>query len=142
MNTLELMELDRATTPSDDVVLLPYGLIGFERVKNYSLLTNPDEDPFLWFKMLDDARHAFLVLSAGAFVPDYSPDFEDQDIDFLELDGPSDALILNTVTQRDAGTATVNLKGPIVINRRTWIGKQVVPKYAGLYPVRHPLPIT
>jgi len=43
---------------------------------------------------------------------------------------------------RNAGQATINLKGPIVINRRTWIGKQVIPVNAAQYPTQHPLPLS
>jgi len=35
----------------------------------------------------------------------------------------------------------VNLKGPIVINRRTLTGKQVIPVNAAEYAIRHPLPL-
>ena len=45
-----------------DVVRLPFGLLGFEHVKNYVLLTNPREEPFMWLQMLEDAKHAFLVV--------------------------------------------------------------------------------
>ena len=141
MNNLELLEPETLTTHVNDVVLLPYGLLGFEHVKNYSLLTKPEEEPFLRFQMLQEPRHSFLVLPLGVVVPDYQPDLDDQDVAFLELSDPSDAFILNTVTLRGAGKATINLKGPIVINRRTWIGKQVIPKNAAQYPVRHPLPL-
>jgi flagellar assembly factor FliW len=140
MNTLEMTEPGK-TTQNNEVVLLPYGLLGFERVKNYSLLTNREEDPFLWFQMQQDPRHAFLVVPPGVVAPNYQPDLDDQDVEFLGLEDPADALILNTVTLREGGRATVNLKGPIVINRRTWIGKQVIPTNAAQYPVRHPLPI-
>ena len=141
MNTLELMEVDQTTTDSSDVVLLPYGLLGFERVKNYSLLAKPREDPFLWLQMLEDAKHAFLVLPAEVVISNYQPDLETPDVEFLELDDPSDALILAIVTLQEADQATANLKGPIIINRRTWIGKQVTPNNAAQYPVRLPLSV-
>jgi flagellar assembly factor FliW len=35
----------------------------------------------------------------------------------------------------------VNLKGPIIINRNTHIGKQVVIANASDYSVQHPLPV-
>jgi flagellar assembly factor FliW len=139
MNTLELMEPEKAVTCSNDVVLFPYGLLGFERVKNYTLLADPATDPFLWFKMLEDATSAFLVLPPEVIVPNYQPDLEEQDVDFLELNDPADALLLATVTMRTVRQATVNLKGPILINRRTWIGKQIIPGNADQYSVRHPL---
>jgi flagellar assembly factor FliW len=146
MNTLELMEPGKPATTSanraKEVVVLPYGLLGFEHVKNYTLLTKADEAPFLWFQMLQDPKHAFLVLPPGVAIPDYQPDLDDQDVEFLELNDPSDAFILNIVTLRGAGKATVNLKGPVVINRRTWIGKQVIPTNAVQYPTRHPLALS
>src|SRR5271170_1807547 len=142
MNTLELMEPERITTQSNDVVLLPYGLLGFERVKNYSLLAKLEEDPFLWFQMLEDAKHAFLLVPPEAVVSEYQPDIEEEDVEFLELNDPADALILNIVTLREAGQSTVNLKGPIVITRRTWIGKQVIPHNAAQYPARYPLSVS
>jgi flagellar assembly factor FliW len=142
MNTMELTEPEKPATHDKDVVVLPYGLLGFERVKNYSLLTKPDEAPFLWFQMLQDPRHSFLVVPPGTVVSDYQPDIDQQDVEFLELEDPSDAFILNIVTLRGGGKATINLKGPIVINRRTWIGKQVIPVNGAKYPVRHPLPVS
>jgi len=141
MNTLELLEPEKPATRANDMVLLPYGLLGFERVKNYCLLTKPEEEPFLWFQMLQDPKHSFLVVPPGMAVPNYQPDIDDKDAAFLQLDDPSDAFILNIVTLR-GGKATLNLKGPIVINRRTWIGKQVIPVNAAQYPVNHPLPIS
>jgi flagellar assembly factor FliW len=142
MNTLEMTEPVKTSTHNNDVVLLPYGLLGFERVKNYSLVTKPEEEPFLWFRMQQDPAHAFLVMPAEAAAPDYQPDLDEQDVEFLGLEDPADAFILNTVTMRSGGQATVNLKGPIVINRRTWIGKQVIPRNAAQYPTRHPLPVS
>jgi flagellar assembly factor FliW len=128
-------------THSGDEVVLPLGLLGFERVKNYSILTKPEEDPFLWFQMQDNPKHAFLVVQPWSLVPDYQPDIDEKDVQFLELAAPSDAFILNTVTVHANQEATINLKGPIIINRRTGIGKQVIPNNAAQFPVRHPLPL-
>jgi flagellar assembly factor FliW len=136
------MEPEKPVAQGHDTVVLPYGLLGFERVKNYCLLAKPGEEPFLWFQMLQDPKHSFLVVPPGQAVPDYQPELDDQDVEFLELEAASDALILNIVTLRGAGKATINLKGPIVINRRTWIGKQVIPVNGAQYPVRHPLSVS
>ena len=59
---------------------------------------------------------------------------------YLDLKKPEDALIYNIVTLRGE-QATINLKGPIVINRFTLRGKQVVLQNASRWSVRHPLPI-
>ncbi len=141
MKTLELIATEKPATRSEEAVLLPLGLLGFERVKNYALLTKPEEEPFLWFKMLDGAKQAFLVVSPFLVVPDYQPDISVEDVEFLGLSSPGEALVLNIVTLRGNGQATVNLKGPIVINRYTLIGKQVIPNNATQYSLRHPLPV-
>ena len=130
-----------AHTPNE-VIRLPYGLLGFESVKNYVLLTNPDEAPFMWLQMLEEAKRSFLVVAPSLVVPDYQPDFGDSDVEFLELTSPADGFLISIVTLRPHSQATVNLKGPIVINRRTLIGKQVIPNNAAGYSLRHPLPVS
>ena len=94
----------------------------------------------MWLQMLEDAKHAFLVVPPGLAVPGYAPDIDDKDAEFLELNVPEDAYIVNIVTLRH-GRATVNLKGPIVFNRRTMVGKQVIPKNVQKYNVRHVLAV-
>ena len=60
MNTLELMEPETETRAlnGEDIIRMPYGLLGFENVNNYALLTRPNEEPFLWLQMLDGERRA------------------------------------------------------------------------------------
>ena len=144
MNTLELIEPETETRAlnGEDIIRMPYGLLGFENVNNYALLTRPNEEPFLWLQMLDGARHAFLVLSPFIALPNYQPDIAEEDVRFLELTSPNDAQILNIVTLRGNGDATINLKGPIVINRHTKAGKQIIPNNAAQYSVRHPLRVS
>ena len=58
------------------------------------------------------------------------------------LTDPEDAMILNIVTLRPEGQASVNLKGPIVVNRHTLRAKQVIPTNAVDYILRHPISVT
>jgi flagellar assembly factor FliW len=142
MNTLELAAPEPRATKEKDVIQFPDGLLGFERVKNYALLTRPEEEPFLWLQMLGDAKRAFVVVPPNMILSDYQPELSELDVEFLELADPSEAFVLNIVTLRAHGRATVNLRGPIVINRRTLIGKQVIPVNAAQYAIRHLLPIS
>ena len=144
MNTLELelIEPEKRAVNVEDILRLPYGLLGFERVKNYVLLTRPQEEPFMWLQMLDEARQAFLVVSPFLVLPDYQPDIADGDVKFLDLTSSSDALLVNIVTLRRNSQATINLKGPIVVNRNTMVGKQVIPNNAAQYSLHHPLPVS
>ena len=139
MNTAELNELSPLTIKTENVIHLPGGLLGFERIKKYVLLANPEEAPFLWLQMLDDPNLAFLVVSPCAVISDYKPEINEEDTAFLGLQSPQDALVFNIVTIQSDGRATVNLKGPIVMNRFTLIGKQVVPRNVADYSLNHVL---
>ncbi len=122
-------------------VRLPMGLLGFEQIKDYQLSSQPHEEPFAWLTVKGDSSLAFVVINPFLVDPDYSPDLPTQDARFLGLEEPEDALLFNIVTLHGGGKATVNLKGPIVINRHTLIGKQVVVANAPEYSVQHPLPV-
>jgi flagellar assembly factor FliW len=140
MNSAEVETKMPFAVGSDAVVHLPCGLLGFEQVKRYVLTSIPGEEPFMWFRDQNDPTLAFLVIPPFEVLSDYQPDLPAEDVRYLGLESPEDALLLNIVTLRGRGRSTVNLKGPIVINRFSLIGKQVVLANAADYSVQHPLP--
>ena len=140
MNTAEVDRLSPGELGNETVVHLPSGLLGFEHIKRYVLVSDPAEEPFKWLQVPGDSSLAFLVVSPFEVVPDYTPEIPDEDARSLGLEDPLDALIFNIVTLRKHGRSTVNLKGPIVINRYSMIGRQVVLANASEYSVQHPLP--
>jgi flagellar assembly factor FliW len=128
------------TMPSEQaqgVINLPMGLLGFEQHKRYVLLGSPEEAPFLWLHMADDANLSFLVISPFMVLPSYQPELSEEDTKFLGLQNPEDALIFNIATVHPDGQATVNLKGPIVVNRQTLTGKQCIPRNSANYSLQH-----
>ena len=137
---------DNTTTIAEPMaevpVRFPLGILGFETYKQFVLVHAPEEAPFGWLQVQGESRLAFLVLSPFLVVPDYQAEISEDDARFLGLTMPGDALIFNIVTLRAGSQATINLKGPIVINRRTLIGRQVVLVNAGQYQVQHPLPVS
>jgi flagellar assembly factor FliW len=138
MKTVELDEPQRLPVKKENVISMPLGLLGFERVKKYVLLITPEEEPFYWLQMLDNQSQGFVVMNPSAAVPDYAPDIAQADIEFLGIQSPADALVLNIVTVRH-GQATANLKGPIVINRHTLVGKQCIPTNVAEFALQHPV---
>ena len=83
------------------------------------------------------------VLETGLeiVVEDGGPGIPQADVDFLGLSAPDEAALFNIVTIHGSQRATLNLKGPIVINRNTGVGKQVVLSNAAEFSVQHPLPV-
>jgi flagellar assembly factor FliW len=122
-------------------VRLPTGVLGFEQIKDYVLVVNPGEEPFAWLRVEDNIALAFVVIDPFVVLPDYQPDIPPADVEFLGLKNADDALLLGIVTVHGTSQATVNLKGPVVINRHTHTGKQVIITNAAHYSVQHPLPV-
>ena len=141
MNSIETTNLEPLIVQNENIIHLPLGLLGFEHIKKYVLLANPEEAPFQWLQVLGDPTLAFLVIPPFEVAPEYQPEIGDEDSAFIGLKTPQDALIYNIVTLRANGRATMNLKGPVVLNRYTLTGKQVVITNAAQYALQHPLPV-
>jgi len=142
MKCAETIETETpAAPPANNQVRLPMGLLGFEQIKEYILLVNPAEEPFAWLQVESNVSLAFVVVDPFLVMPGYQPDIPQQDVEFVGLKQPNDALLLNIVTIHGPNHATVNLKGPIVINRHTHVGKQVIIANAAEYSVQHPLSV-
>jgi flagellar assembly factor FliW len=141
MKCAEMIETEPRTVTRCDAVRMPNGMLGFEEIKDYVLTSNPVEHPFAWLQVRENSALAFVVIDPFVAMPDYQPDIPQADVDFLNLKQPDDALLLGIVTIHDEHRATVNLKGPIVVNRHTHVAKQVIIANAALYSVTHPLPV-
>lgn len=138
-----VVSTDPQTLPvaHESVIQIPLGLLGFERIKEFVAMVDPAEEPFFWLQVPNDPGLAFLVVPVELILPDYRPDVTADDVEFLGLAGPEDGWILTIVTIRGPNRVTMNLKGPIVVNRRTLKAKQVIPMNAAEYSVQHPLPV-
>lgn len=126
----------------DNTIALPQGIIGFADCRSAELLYSPEHAPFLWLKLSGPkGAVTFVVLEPGGIIPDYDLEIFDHDAASLELTDSSEAMILNIVTLGRPSTAdaTVNLVGPILINRRTRIGRQLVIANYSKYSARHRL---
>ncbi|HEV8542240.1 MAG TPA: flagellar assembly protein FliW [Verrucomicrobiae bacterium] len=140
MNTVEIQAENPFALGSETVIHLPCGLLGFEQFKKYAVQSNYGEEPFYWLQAVDDPALCFLTVSPFEVLPSYEPDIPVEDVRFLGIECPDDVFLLNIITFRRQGRSTVNLKGPIVINRFSLIGKQVVISNAAEYSLQHPLP--
>lgn len=141
MNCIQTIEPRDLGVNTECLIQMPLGLLGFEQFKSFALVTNPEEQPFLWLQAAEEPKLAFLVMSPFVIIPNYRPEISDEDAGSLGLHDQEEPLIFNIVTMRGAQQATVNLKGPIVLNRRTLVAKQIIPLNAPNLPVAHPLPI-
>lgn len=129
-------------SPDANAFTMPHGLIGFGRHHQATLLYQPDHLPFLWMKLAGaEAPVHFVVIEPGGLIPGYEPELFADDAFALDLADPADAMVLNIVTLRQQNPldATVNLIGPIIVNRRLRIGRQIVISNYSRYSAHHAL---
>jgi flagellar assembly factor FliW len=141
MKVATALPLDLPGVSPANTVELPFGLVGFPAHKRMELVCLPDQLPFLWMRVLGPTPLHFIVIEPGSIMNDYEPELFDEDAASIGLTDPADALVLNVVCVQPnhPGEATVNLVGPVVINRRTSVGKQVVLANHGRFSAYHPL---
>jgi flagellar assembly factor FliW len=118
-------------------VLFADGLPGFESSHRFVLVASPTLEPFTMVKGLDDASPAFLAIDPRLVAPAYDSDLPSSDRARLGAD-PSQPLVwLAVVSPKADGSATVNLRAPIVISPSSMRGVQLV-RDDTRYPLNHP----
>ena len=119
------------------------GLPGFPHVHNFHLKPwGPPGSPYLLLRAVDDPDVGFVVVPPWVFYPDYEFDLDDASAERLGLAVADDAIVLAVVTLKDRPEdATLNLLGPIVVNRHSHEAAQIVLPTTS-YSVRAPLAVT
>jgi flagellar assembly factor FliW len=133
--------LDQETWLKPMEFTIPAGIIGFPEVTHLELIYNPDELPFMWLRSAEEHALNFIVIEPLGLIPGYAVEMSDEDAAILGIERAEDALVLNIVTFHpdEPETATVNLIGPVVINRRTLEGRQIVIANFADHSSRHSL---
>ena len=107
-------------------IVMPYGILGFEHLKNYVLL-DARQQPFYWLQSLDVVEVAFVLINPRIFCPDYTLEVDPDELAEIDISDAEDCLSFAIVTiPEDPGKMTANLQGPIVINRKTRVGRQSI----------------
>ena len=114
------VEVDEAS-----VIELPAGILGFPEQRRYAVVAADDSGLYSWLQSLDEPQLAFLAVVPSPFFPDYEPVISDEDCATIGLTDPEDAQVLCLVTVGE-DAVTANLLGPVVLNVRTRMARQVV----------------
>lgn len=118
--------------PNEDQILsLPFGLIGFPKMNEIEIVYSKEELPFLRMRQVkSEDKLEFLILEPYGLFPDYKVEISAEDIERLEIKSEKDVYLLNIVTVSSTDSQntkiTVNLVAPIVFNKKTLAGKQVI----------------
>jgi flagellar assembly factor FliW len=120
-------------------VTFPDGLPGFEDSRRYVLVTSPALDPLTLVQSADGAEPSFVAIDPMKIDGGYRAELVEAD--FTRLGAPEGAPLmwLALIAVQDDGTATANLRAPLVINPATMTGIQLIPadsRYSFAHPLR------
>lgn len=118
-------------------ILFADGLPGFEGSHRFVLIASPTLEPFTMVKGLDDRGPAFLAIDPREVAPEYDAALDAMDRARLSVDAAQPLVWLAVVSPKPDGSATVNLRAPIVINPSSMRGLQLVRDDAR-YRLDHP----
>ena len=122
-----------------DVITLVEGMLGFSDCSRFVLMDDDIGEPFKWLQSMDIPSLAFVVIDPSIILPTYHFSVKKEQIKALETKSVEDLQVYVIVTMSpDILDVTVNLQGPLVVNKKNRVGVQIVlndPKFN----TRHPL---
>ncbi|MCD6165155.1 flagellar assembly protein FliW [candidate division KSB1 bacterium] len=123
----------------DDIIEFPRGIIGFEKYKKFAIFESQDFKPFQLLISVEQENIGFVIINPFNFCPDYKPKIIPLDLKELNIQNGDRFLIYAIVTLApDSRQSTANLRGPIIINLKKRIGKQVIIPNEE-YSIKHPI---
>ncbi|MBZ0255347.1 flagellar assembly protein FliW, partial [bacterium] len=84
--------------PESDILTLPEGLVGFNLYRRFTILKDPEQEPFLWLQSLDEPDLAFVVVNPLLFFPGYDIKVKRSELSNIDLEDLSKAEVLTIVT--------------------------------------------
>ena len=125
--------------PAEALLTFPSGLLGFPEWTRYVILDHDTDAPFKWLHCAEEASLAFVIIDPALFNQNYQVTIVSEarlEVEGNETDELSLVVILN-IPSDDPSAVTANLRGPLLMNPRTRLCKQLV--LSEDYPTRYPV---
>jgi flagellar assembly factor FliW len=125
--------------PAEMLLTFPSGLFGFPEWTRYVMLDHDTDAPFKWLHCAEEPSLAFVIIDPALFNQNYQVAISSEasfEVGGSETDELSLAVIL-TIPSDDPSAVTANLRGPLLMNPRTKLCKQLV--LTEDYPTRYPV---
>ena len=130
--------IGKLSIPPERVLHFPWGIIGFEQEREFTLVQIRDDSPFVILQSMNDPRLGLMVADPYSFIQDYDVVVGEAERKLLQIDNIRQVLVLVTVTipPGKPENTTLNLTGPVVVNLQARIGVQV-PQTDVKYPTHY-----
>lgn len=112
---------------NEDIIDFPEGILGFNDLRKFVLLDDPNDEIFAWLQSCEVAQIAFPVLEPELFTTNYQVVLTKHDLESLGLRKDEKMRSFSIITIPDDATQmTANLKAPVVINIEKRCARQIV----------------
>ncbi|NOQ42362.1 MAG: flagellar assembly protein FliW [Desulfuromusa sp.] len=111
---------------SDNTLLFPEGLIGFENLRDFVVMPNEKEGPLFWIQSIDDPQVAFVLTDPTSFYFDYKVIPDGRERQKLGIGEDIECLVVSVVTVPPDRKITINLAAPILFAPETNRALQVI----------------
>lgn len=141
MKKIKTTRFGEIEVDESQAIHFPEGIPGFFEYKDYVIMEHKPGSPFIWLQSMTSPDLAFVMTNPFLIKKDYLQNLTDEEEAALTKRGEDkDGIIFAIVTipRGNAKETTVNLLGPIVIDARTRIARQVILADSG-YSNRHPM---
>jgi len=124
---------------AEALLTFPSGLLGFSDWTRYVLLDHDTDAPFKWLHCAEEASLAFVIIDPVAVNANYQIKISSEALTEVQGSGTDDLalVVILTIPSEDPAAVTANLRGPLLMNPRTRLCKQLV--LSEDYPTRYPV---
>ncbi len=112
----------------EEIIQFPNGIYGFPESNRYIIVgTLTAEFPFIWLQSVDELDVSFVLTNPFLFADHYDFELSESALATLKLANVEDVEVLTTViVKEEIQESTINLKSPIVVNRKDRLAAQIV----------------
>ncbi len=124
--TKALGDIELSTT---EIYEFSEGLYGFPDEKEFAIVKEKEESPFMWLQSCRKADLAFVIIDPALFCKQkYVPELSSLDMEALCLETLDKCMfyVIVTIPAEKPEEMTANLQGPIVLHPEKKIGRQVI----------------
>lgn len=111
----------------DAVIRFEDGIPGFEDEKEFIVLELEENEPFVWLISVKTPYLAFMMIDPFKMFSDYEVELPQTALQKLKIEKAEDVTVYTIVVlAEDISESTTNLQGPVVLNAKAGLGKQVI----------------
>jgi Uncharacterized protein conserved in bacteria len=130
--TINTHQFGEITIDIANIFLFPNGLLGFEELKKFILISDEETEPFKWLISVEEPSIGFPIISPFYIDFDYNIG--------KEIDLENNVLFVVVTLQDENKNISANLKAPIILNLQKMTGEQfLIPfeKYSTSHIISH-----